>query len=84
MAGLASADELLGLMRGFLYAGARSLLLSLWPVNDRSTLIFMDAFYRAWLNGQSKPVALREAALKVREKEPHPYFWAPFLLAGNV
>jgi CHAT domain-containing protein len=84
MAGLASADELLGLMRGFLYAGARSLLLSLWPVNDRSTLIFMDAFYRAWLKGQSKPVALREAARKVREKEPHPYFWAPFLLTGNV
>jgi CHAT domain-containing protein len=84
MAGLAGADELVGLMRGFLYAGARTLLLSLWPVNDRTTLIFMRAFYKAWLSGQPKPLALREAARKVRDEEPHPYFWAPFLLAGNV
>jgi CHAT domain-containing protein len=83
MAGLAGADELLGLMRGFLYAGARSLLLSLWPVNDRSTLMFMEAFYQQWLAGQTKPKALRHACRTVRDKEPHPFFWAPFLLVGN-
>jgi len=84
MAGLAGADELLGLMRGFLYAGARSLLLSLWPVSDRSTLLFMDSFYQAWLSGRSKSEALRDAARVVRANEPHPYFWAPFLLVGNL
>src|SRR5262249_15173330 len=46
---IAGADELVGLMRGFLYAGARSLLLSLWDVNDRSTSLFMTSFYKAWL-----------------------------------
>src|SRR5207249_200434 len=55
------ADELLGLMRGFLYAGARSLLLSLWDVNDRSTSAFMREFYQSWLGGRSKAEALQDA-----------------------
>ena len=80
---IAGADELLGLMRGFLYAGARSLLLSLWDVNDSSTSTFMRIFYESWLGGRSKAEAVREAARQVREKEPHPYFWAPFYLVGN-
>ena len=70
-------------MQGFLYAGARSLLLSLWDVNDRSTSVFMQTFYQSWLNGLSKSEALRQAIHKVRAEEPHPYFWAPFLLVGN-
>jgi CHAT domain-containing protein len=79
---LMGADELLGLTRGFLYAGARSLLLSLWDVNDKSTSRFMAEFYQSWLGGQTKSVALRLAIQKVRAEEPHPYFWAPFLLVG--
>ena len=80
---VAGADELLGLMRGFLYAGARSLLLSLWDVNDRSTSKFMVAFYQAWLGGKTKSESLRAAIQQVRAEEPHPYFWAPFVLIGN-
>jgi CHAT domain-containing protein/tetratricopeptide (TPR) repeat protein len=80
---IAGADELLGLMRGFLYAGARSLLLSLWDVNDRSTSRFMGWFYQNWLAGASKSEALRAAIQKLRIEEPHPYFWAPFVLVGN-
>ncbi|PYS52632.1 MAG: hypothetical protein DMG13_15710 [Acidobacteria bacterium] len=80
---LSGEEELLGLMRGFLYAGARSLLLSLWDVNDRTTSVFMQTFYQSWLNGLSKAEALRQAIQKVRAEEPHPYFWAPFLLVGN-
>jgi len=80
---VAGADELLGLMRGFLYAGARSLLLSLWDVNDRSTSTFMGAFYQAWLGGMTKSEALRAAIQHVRKEEPHPYYWAPFVLIGN-
>jgi CHAT domain-containing protein len=80
---IAGADELLGLMRGFLFAGARSLLLSLWDVNDSSTSTFMRIFYESWLGGRSKAEAVREATRQVREKEPHPYFWAPFYLVGN-
>ena len=77
------ADELLGLMRGFLYAGARSLLLSLWDVNDRSTAKFMQEFYQAWLGGRSKSEAVHDAALAVRRDDAHPYHWAPFYLVGN-
>jgi len=80
---VAGADELLGLMRGFLYAGARSLLLSLWDVNDRSTSKFMGIFYQSWLGGMTKAESLQAAMQKLRAEEPHPYFWAPFVLIGN-
>src|SRR5262249_13009704 len=45
---VAGGDELLGLVRGALYAGAKSLLLTLWDVNDKSTSEFMQSFYRRW------------------------------------
>jgi CHAT domain-containing protein len=76
-------DELLGLMRGFLYAGARSLLVSLWNVNDESTSALMAEFYRQWQNAPSKSSALRSAMLAVRDRYPNPFFWAPFLLVGR-
>lgn len=76
-------DELLGLSRGFLYAGTPSLVVSLWRVNDRSTASLMQAFYRRLEAGASKASALRHAILEVRERFPHPYFWAPFLLMGK-
>jgi len=76
-------DELLGLMRGFLAAGARSLLVTLWEVNDRSTTEFMVAFYRHLGKGENPANALRNAASEVRAKRPHPYFWAPFILVGT-
>jgi CHAT domain-containing protein len=83
MSEVAGADDLLGLMRGFLYAGARSLLLSLWNVNDASTTALMEHFYRGWGAGTSKSTALRQAMLQVRKENPNPFYWAPFLLVGN-
>jgi tetratricopeptide (TPR) repeat protein len=77
------ADDLLGLMRGFLYAGARSLLLSLWHVNDESTTALMTRFYREWLEGNSKSIAIRSAMVAIRAEYPNPFHWAPFLLIGN-
>jgi CHAT domain-containing protein len=77
------ADDLLGLMRAFLYAGARSLLLSLWNVNDKSTSDLMALFYEEWQQGATKSTALRKAMMRVREQYPHPFHWAPFLLVGN-
>lgn len=81
---VAAGDELLGLARGLLYAGARSLLLSLWDVNDSATAELMGCFYARWRDGSDKPTALRSAMLEVRERQPHPYYWAPFFLVGNV
>ena len=77
-------DELLGLIRGLLYAGAHSLLLTLWDVHDQSTSDFMTRFYRRFQEGQGKAAALRSAMIELRETYPHPYHWAPFALIGKV
>jgi CHAT domain-containing protein len=88
-------DELLGLMRAFIYAGAASLVLSLWAVEDQSTAQLMETFYRGLAEGQTKGAALRRAQLRfIRGKGPgddtmakayaHPYFWAPFFLVGDA
>lgn len=76
-------DELLGLARGFLYAGTPSLVVSLWMVNDHSTARLMRRFYEGLEQGFSKAHALREAILLVKAEFPHPYFWAPFVLLGK-
>lgn len=83
MSEVTGADDLLGLMRGFLYAGARSLLLSLWNVNDESTAELMAHFYREWRKGVAKSTAFRSAMREIRNRYPNPFYWAPFLLAGN-
>jgi len=80
---VAAGDELLGLIRGALYAGAKSLLLTLWDVHDGSTAQFMEAFYRRWRGPTAKAEALADAAREVREQHPHPYYWAPFVLVGK-
>ena len=81
---VAAGDELIGLMRGLLSAGARSLLLTLWDVNDSSTAAFMKLFYRLLVNGSDRAQALRHAMREMRKHYPHPYYWAPFVLVGNV
>ena len=81
---VAAGDELLGLVRGLLCAGAQSLLLTLWDVHDQSTAEFMTSFYRRLRAHGAKAHALQEAMLEVRDRYPHPYHWAPFLLMGKV
>jgi len=81
---VSGGDDLLGLMRGFLYAGARSLLLSLWSVSDESTVALMTEFYKEWRNGASKAKSLQSAMKAVRASYPSPFFWAPFILVGKV
>jgi CHAT domain-containing protein len=76
-------DELHGLMRGFLYAGAPSLVVSLWAVSDRSTADLMREMYSHIRAGRSKREALRLAQLKVKDAYGHPYYWAPFVLMGD-
>jgi hypothetical protein len=84
LAEVGGGDDLLGLMRGFLYAGARSLLLSLWSVNDQSTAFLMSEFYREWQGGKNRAGALQAAIRTVRGTYPHPFYWAPFILVGKV
>jgi CHAT domain-containing protein len=85
-------DELLGLMRAFLSAGAASLVLTCWAVEDRSTAQLMETFYRKLAHGWAKGQALRHAQLQLLRgpdgqedtDHSHPYFWAPFFLVGNT
>ena len=76
-------DELHGLMRGFLHAGAPSLVASLWATSDASTAQLMKEMYGQIRAGASKRAALRAAQLVVKNEYGHPYFWAPFILIGN-
>lgn len=81
--GLYPGDELFGLVRGFLYAGAPSLIVSSWIVKDRSTAEFMRLLYQGLSQGRSKRAALRQAQLGLKQTYPHPYYWAPFMLMGD-
>ncbi len=77
-------EGLSGLARAFFCAGARSVLASLWDVNDRSTGPFMKEFYGYLVKGVSKEEALRQAKLKMLgSRYSHPYYWAPFILMGE-
>jgi CHAT domain-containing protein len=85
-----AGDELMGLSRAFLYAGAPALVLSLWKVEDRSTSILMERFCQGLAAGIGIGSALRHAQLALLRHETAlgdhaaaPYFWAPFQLIGD-
>ncbi len=75
------------LARSFMYAGASSMVMTLWQVNDFATAEMMKIFYSNLSNGMTKSEALREAKLNFMQNAsgigPHPAFWSPFLLVGN-
>jgi hypothetical protein len=81
---VAGGDELLGLMRGLLHAGAACVQLSLWDVDDESTAHYMRAFYTAIADGASPAAAAQRAAVATRATFPHPFNWAPFIVAGRA
>jgi len=82
-------------MRAFLGAGAASVALTLWAVEDRSTAQLMETFYQKLSEGYGKGAAMREAQLQFIHAEDdlsngqtemyaHPYYWAPFFLVGDT
>ncbi|MGZ3515255.1 MAG: CHAT domain-containing protein, partial [Thermodesulfobacteriota bacterium] len=77
-------DDLVGLSRAFIHAGAPSVVASLWKVSDESTVELMRAFYRN-IKTMSKSEALQRAQLGLMKSVLgfHPYFWAPFVLIGD-
>jgi len=72
-----------GMTRAFEYAGAKSVLVSLWSVDDKSTSDFMKLFYRAMKKGEPKDLALQYAENQQRKKYPSPHDWAGFTLCGD-
>jgi CHAT domain-containing protein len=81
---VSAGDELLGLQRGLFCAGATSLLLSLWDVHDESTAALMQEFYKWFIQTGDMASALQNAMKQLRHQNPHPYFWAPFVLIGKL
>jgi CHAT domain-containing protein/tetratricopeptide (TPR) repeat protein len=85
---LVRGEGLVGLSRAFFYAGARSLVVSLWNVDDQSTAQTMQAFYSRLRAGAGRAAALREAKRELlRSDRPayrFPYYWAPFVLLGRI
>jgi len=86
---LSGGDEVVGLPRALLYAGAPAVIASLWNVNDRATSILFQQFYEELKAGASPVAALRTAQLGTRDYEKDgkrpfrdPYYWAAFILIG--
>lgn len=75
-------EGLVGLTRAFQYAGARSVLASLWSIADASTARLMQSFYGNLRKGRSKDEALRAAQIE-RVRDSHPFYWAAFQLTGD-
>jgi CHAT domain-containing protein len=80
---IAPGDELIGIARGFMAAGAPSVMMSLWTVDDDSTAMLMEHFYRGLQTGNGPAAALRQAQLHLLESTPHPFYWAPFVVMGR-
>jgi len=83
--GSLGGEELAGLSQAFLQTGVRSLLVSLWQVNDPATAALMQAFYTARQAGADKALALRQAMTQIQQdaRWTHPYYWGAFVLVGD-
>jgi len=85
MGKLGRGDEVLGLTRAFMYAGANSVLGSLWSISDEATSVLMKEFYTN-IKTMEKTEALRQAQLKMiqSKKYSHPFYWAAFNITGAL
>jgi CHAT domain-containing protein/Tfp pilus assembly protein PilF len=81
-----NGEGLIGLTRGFMYAGAKSVVGSLWKVDDSATAALMSEFYKEMLiNGERPAAALRSAQISISNQKRwrSPYYWAGFVLQGE-
>lgn len=85
---LRSAEGVISLARAFSFAGAKSILSTLWSINDQSTSSLMDHYYKGLKDGLSKEVALQDAKLKYIDQADHtaadPFYWSSFMLLGDT
>jgi CHAT domain-containing protein/tetratricopeptide (TPR) repeat protein len=86
--GLGEIDEsegIIGMTKAFFDAGAKSIIVSLWEVNDKYTSKLMKLFYQKLSEGYDKSEALRLAKVEfIKKHSPNPYYWAAFVLSGNT
>ncbi len=80
-----SGEGVMGMGRAFQYAGAKSVLMSLWSVAESSSVMLVESFFRHLKDGKSKLEALRLARMEIKEAGyDHPFFRTPFILVGEV
>ncbi len=83
---LLNGQGVYGLQRAFLTAGAKSILMSLWIVDDYATQELMSDFYKEWITNYSpktKRSSFRKAQLEVKKRYPSPYYWGAFVMIGK-
>lgn len=80
---LKNGEGVYGLQRAFKVAGARTIVMSLWSVNDQTTQELMFSFYKNWLNTNDKHRAFKAAQLEIKKKYKEPYFWGAFVMVGD-
>jgi CHAT domain-containing protein len=78
-----AGEGVYGLQRAFRAAGAKSVMTSLWKVDDTATKEFMIAFYDCYLSTNDKIDAFRKAQLALKNKYPQPYYWGAFVMTGE-
>lgn len=76
-------DDIIGLNRAFIYAGAPTVVASLWSVKEKQSSELMIAFFKHLKDGMGKAEALQAAQRYIRRMYPHPYYWAGFVLTGD-
>ncbi len=80
-----SGEGVMSMGRAFQYAGARSVLMSLWAVDEQASVNLIEAFFKYLKAGKSKLEALNLARAQIRKDGyENPYFWAPFILVGET
>ena len=83
LSSISSGDDVVGLTRGFLYAGAQNVVGSLWEVDDDATAELSRLMYAAMKKGVPVAKSLADAQEQLMRKKPHPYFWAAFMDSGT-
>ena len=80
-----SGEGTMGMGRAFQYAGAKSVLMSLWSVSEKASVNLVESFFKHLKEGKNKLEALRLARQEIRKAGyDHPFYWAPFILVGEV
>jgi tetratricopeptide (TPR) repeat protein len=80
-----SGEGVMGMGRAFQYAGARAVLMSLWAVSEKASVMLVEHFFRNLKEGKGKLEALTMARSEIRKAEfDHPFYWAPFILVGET